>query len=243
VTAVEIDRELVEQTRPRLAEACYRGIDLRWADGFEPVQVGLFDRIVATVGCPDLSPAWFDQLVPDGRVLAPLQHAQLHPLVVVSANGEGRFVGLAGFVPASGKGGVEAPWVAATWRTDIEPEQRPGWADLGSAPERPGWGRPRDELDFLLFLSLRDRRAFDGPGVGLWEAVDRWAAAKRDWILVLGGDHLVRELDALHREWMGLGSPRVEDWKLRFVGSIGGFDRPGDALEVRRAFFRELAWL
>jgi protein-L-isoaspartate(D-aspartate) O-methyltransferase len=243
VTTVDIDRELVEEAGERLAAAGYGDVDLRWADGFESVQAGAFDRIVATVGCPDLAPAWFEQLAPTGRLLIPLQHAQFHPVVGISASGEGRFLLLAAFLPASGKGRREAPWVEAQWRTESDPDQRPGWADFGSAPEWPGWGRPRDELDFLLFLSLRDRRAFDGPGVGLWEAADRWAAAKRDSILVMGDGPLAGDLNALHDDWLRREKPRVEDWRLLFGRSGEAFDRPGDALEVRRSSFLQLAWI
>jgi protein-L-isoaspartate(D-aspartate) O-methyltransferase len=221
VTAIEIDETLIEQTRVRLGEAGYGWIDLRWGDGFERLSdPAPFDRIVSTVGCADLAPAWFEELAPGGRMLVPLQHAQLHPLVLVSSGGrDGRFVGLTGFVQASGKGDLAAPWPRAAWRTDAQPEERPGWPGFGFGPTRQGWGRPRDELDFLVFLSLRDRRAFDGPGVGLWEAPDRWAAATRDAILVVGNGTLVDELDALHREWLRMGSPTIE-----------------------RSFFRQFAW-
>ena len=73
VHSMDIQHELVEQARGHLTAAGHPGVKLAagdaglgWPDGTS------FDRIVATVGCPDIPPAWLDQLADDGILLVPL---------------------------------------------------------------------------------------------------------------------------------------------------------------------------
>jgi protein-L-isoaspartate(D-aspartate) O-methyltransferase len=57
-------------------------------DGFEGVpEQAPFERIVATVGCSDLSPRWAEQPADDGAMLVPLAQANGHPLVLVRKDG------------------------------------------------------------------------------------------------------------------------------------------------------------
>lgn len=66
-----------------------------------------FGRIPATVGFLDVAPAWHDQLAEGGRLMAPLEHAGLHPPVSLTKRGElleGVFVGCAAFIPTPTRG-------------------------------------------------------------------------------------------------------------------------------------------
>jgi protein-L-isoaspartate(D-aspartate) O-methyltransferase len=84
VITVDIQQDVVEQTRRLLGNAGYAGIRVLARDGFQGVpEEGPFDRIVATVGCSDLSPHWAEQLADGGTMLIPLQHAESHPLAAV----------------------------------------------------------------------------------------------------------------------------------------------------------------
>jgi protein-L-isoaspartate O-methyltransferase len=76
VTSVDVAQDVVAQTRQLLADAGYPAITVLCRDGFDGVaERAPFDRIVATVGCADLSPQWAEQLAEDGRLLVPLAHA------------------------------------------------------------------------------------------------------------------------------------------------------------------------
>jgi protein-L-isoaspartate(D-aspartate) O-methyltransferase len=102
VTTVEIDPTLVGPTRERLAGFGY-DVEVVLGDGDAGVpERAPFDRIVATVGCNDLSPAWFDQLAPDGFLLAPVRHGRRHPLVRATADRRSTFLGMTGFVGVLG---------------------------------------------------------------------------------------------------------------------------------------------
>ena len=63
VITVEVAQDVVAQTRRLLAGASYPGITVLCRDGFDGVpEQAPFDRIVAMVGCADLSPQWAEQL-------------------------------------------------------------------------------------------------------------------------------------------------------------------------------------
>ncbi|HKV42124.1 MAG TPA: methyltransferase, FxLD system [Blastocatellia bacterium] len=73
VVTVDIDEDLVEAARRQLEAAGYQRVRVVTADGgsgYEPRAP--YDRIVLTVGTPDIAPAWLEQLKPGGRLLAPL---------------------------------------------------------------------------------------------------------------------------------------------------------------------------
>lgn len=110
VTTIDIDHGLIEPARRRLAAVGHGDVRVVEGDGDAGVAGGApFDRIVATVGCNDLSPAWFEQLAPGGFMLVPLRHGRMHPLVR-AADGTSRVVGRSGFVRMLGRQDGLAPW-------------------------------------------------------------------------------------------------------------------------------------
>ncbi|HEX9123721.1 MAG TPA: hypothetical protein VF984_10270, partial [Actinomycetota bacterium] len=215
-----------------------------------------FDRIVVTVGCPDLSPRWEEQLSPGGRIVLPLEHAGLHPLVALERREdslEGRFVSWAAFIPARGILEQKLPWPEArSGPEEMRAEhERPVWAGFGRGEPIAGWGVPRDLMDFFLFLALSDPRAFTGPappgpidptrsGVGL---MDRrgWVLASPDGIRAAGDPALLEELSELYSRWEVAGRPALEDWELSFAARSSVEAR--DGLVTERANYVERARL
>lgn len=73
VTSIDIDPEIVESASANLKVAGLAGMDIRAADGWAGCPDSApFDRIIVTVGVPDIAPAWFDQLVNGGVIVMPL---------------------------------------------------------------------------------------------------------------------------------------------------------------------------
>lgn len=73
VVTVDIDRDLTDLARARLAEAGYSEVTVVCADGAGGFAARApYDRIIATVGVWDLAPSWMDQLAWDGRIVVPL---------------------------------------------------------------------------------------------------------------------------------------------------------------------------
>jgi protein-L-isoaspartate(D-aspartate) O-methyltransferase len=73
VVSVDIDEEVADGAREGLARAGYPDVRVVCADGAAGWAARApYDRIVATVGVWDLSPAWLAQLAPGGRIVVPL---------------------------------------------------------------------------------------------------------------------------------------------------------------------------
>ncbi len=145
VTTVDVQPDVVAQTAELLAQAGYGGIRIRCADGFfGSPEAAPFDRVIVTVGSPDVSPYWVAQLTPTGRILLPLRHVGANPLVVVARRDgaiEGKVVGWSGFMAIQGKLQDDTYWGRSVPENDLSPTQMSGWSDLynsGDADDA-GW--------------------------------------------------------------------------------------------------------
>jgi protein-L-isoaspartate(D-aspartate) O-methyltransferase len=74
IVTIDIEPDVVEQAKQRLANAGYGAITVLCADGAEGVpHLAPFDRIELTVAADDIAPAWTSQLTPGGRLVLPLE--------------------------------------------------------------------------------------------------------------------------------------------------------------------------
>lgn len=73
VVSIEIEEDLAETAREHLAMAGFERVQVVCADGgYGYPDAAPFDRIILTVGAPDITPAWRDQMKPGGRMVLPL---------------------------------------------------------------------------------------------------------------------------------------------------------------------------
>ena len=73
VMSIDIDDDLIENARVRLAESGVSLVKVGCGDGgLGWPEHAPYDRIIATVGAWDIPPAWVTQLAPDGRLVMPL---------------------------------------------------------------------------------------------------------------------------------------------------------------------------
>jgi len=73
VVTVELDDDLAQSAREHLAAAGFEQVQVLCADGgYGAPDAAPFDRIILTVGAPDITPAWWNQLKPEGRLVLPL---------------------------------------------------------------------------------------------------------------------------------------------------------------------------
>jgi protein-L-isoaspartate(D-aspartate) O-methyltransferase len=171
VITVDVAEDVVAQTRRLLAGAGYPGITVLCRDGFDGVaERAPFDRIVATVGCADVSPHWAAQLAEDGRLLVPLRHAGGHPLFLLRREDgglRGRVARWSGFMDARGQLHADRLWSMGIAQPDDQGEirERQPWPGFGAYQTDPGPDDPVDEQDFLFYISQPGRP----PGVlGAW---------------------------------------------------------------------------
>ncbi|HUQ39569.1 MAG TPA: methyltransferase domain-containing protein [Acidimicrobiales bacterium] len=225
VTSIDIDTQLIDTARVVLAHAGYEGIEVVSGDGARGVAARApFDRVVATVGCTDLAPAWFDQLAPGGSMVIPLQHGGVHPLFeATTADGvrRARIVGRSGFVYIQGhQAGGRSPWPFT--RCDGEgPFTRVELPNGLGEPFAASAGRRRlgsiALWEFSFFLSLVDHRT---SRLGaLADATGSLAMLHESGVLHRG-EHGVDLADALvtHlRDWVGRGRPGAIRYRNTFV--------------------------
>ncbi len=252
ITTIDIQEEVVEQTRRLLKASGYGGIEVIAADGAEGFSENApYDRIVATVGCPDISFRWVEQLGNGGFILIPLQHGAegFDPLVRIWKEGErllGRFVGDSGFMSIQG---------------ELAIEQRPSFEDFAGLRSRepttvyPLFGICKEInafnekrqwnqlLSCLLFMGiLGDKKAFN---VGFWDGQKGAILVKKDGIALYGDESLFRDLRSLNQQWEELRRPELSDWRLEFlprdrVLEIGEGER---AWVIERKFTKEVVRL
>ncbi len=74
VVTVDLEDFLVEKARKQLAATGFGHVEVVCGDGALGYNPGApYDRIVATVGLPDIPPAWPEQLAPGGKIVIPLR--------------------------------------------------------------------------------------------------------------------------------------------------------------------------
>ena len=86
VVTVEVEDFLVEKARKQLAAIGFESVEVVCGDGALGYPSGApYDRIVATVGLPDIPAAWPEQLAPSGKIVVPLHlGVETHQCVLVS---------------------------------------------------------------------------------------------------------------------------------------------------------------
>lgn len=264
VTTVDIDADVVDQTRRLLRQAGYGGIRLVTGDGWSGVADDApYDKVMATVGCTDLSPCWVAQLRPGGLLVVPLEHGGAQPLLRARREGAcvaGRVVTCAGFLPIQGRLAGTSPWAKAPGRF----RAWPGTAPFGATVRRPlspslatrlpgsRWGEEvwRRAWDLHYCLSLWDRRARslltlhgrDGARASL-------ELVSGELVLSGAAEDLGADLLAHTEHWMELGAPRMSDFVSEFTPTGEGSRDPGDGSQgrerwvVERVAFRQTVWL
>ena len=229
VTTIDIDPDVVAQTRGLLEQARLwgGGGDMRRWGRWVTRASAPFDRVVATVGCSDISWDWVEQINPDGLLLVPLDHGGSHPLVKlrVGATGRvaGRIVGWTGFMRMRGDLETAGPWavrppdVGGRAPDAVRPlfpalERALADSSAGADAEAEWWRMPSAWYDFHFFACLCDERAYRGPeGLGLVDDSGASAALiRRDGVQVWGGSGLYAELEAAYERWERLGAPALE---------------------------------
>jgi Protein-L-isoaspartate carboxylmethyltransferase len=74
VTTIDINADVAAAARRNLDATGYPDVRVITRDGAEgAAEYGPYDRIIVTVGAWDIPPAWWEQLVPGGRLVVPLR--------------------------------------------------------------------------------------------------------------------------------------------------------------------------
>ena len=250
VVSIDIQSAVVADANRSLERAGYPNVKTIVGDGFEgAAKEAPFDRIVATVGCPDISPLWVEQLRPGGLMLVPLAHGGWHPLTrIETADGKliGKVVGYSGFMGIQGR--LESGSTPnGPLRLDID-SYGPHTAvscpqSLRSLHDEELWYSFPPSLYY--FLAAKDQRAFfclDPQGYGL---VDNGSGLllvipSRNQILSFGNTGLEDDFFRTYSEWERVGRPSPSDYLIEFTRLEEEFDSQESMSFVnQRQFFRQ----
>ena len=254
VLSIEIQEDVIAQAARLLGNAGYGEVTLRVGDGAKGApDKAPFDRIVATVGCPDISPAWGAQLGPSGSMLIPLQHAGWYPLTRVRTDNDalkGRVVGWSGFMLIQGLLATEGLW-PYSHSIDLAATKQSTELPLFEGFNDENWSVDSPIVNFFYFVGLEDRRAFwthIAPGFGLFdEHLGNVIVNLKSRSVFLDGDlQLYSRLNRIYDRWCSLGRPRASDFRLEFV-PVGGQQITRDTISsawvIQRKFFSQIATL
>lgn len=223
VHSIDLQADLVDAARRHLHVAGYSEVRLASGDGgFGWEDRAPFDRIIVTVGSPDIPPAWHQQLADGGVLLVPFKVGAVgDPLLRLrksSAGLTGSFVGWSGFNTLQGE----------YWTNIADPLQPPFDAELASlltkAPKEIAT-ETRANIDFLLFAHLE--------GVELRSLVDHNSSLscaptvyhKESHSTVSldsecraihwrGDSRFAADIAALIDKWASVGTPGLSDYQI-----------------------------
>ena len=246
VVSVESQAPVARRARRVLEEEGHTNVRVLHRDGFDGFDEGApFDRIVATVGCGDISPRWIEQITSDGRLLIPLIHGEESPLVSIwrserSGEVEGRTVESSSFMEAGGLLGAGSLWRSILFPRGIDKEV---WRRPLPAPIRgddSGEEAKCKRRDLKFFVALCSRHLWGSRhGYGIADPASCTAVVIQGQEVVAFGedaraaDRLYESLEDYVARWDRMGRPRPTDFKMVFL-------RRDDLLRLRD---HETGWM
>ena len=233
VVSIECQEGVADKARRFLHEEGYGAIQVIHGDGFRGLDdAEPFDRIVATVGCSDVSPHWVKQLAPGGVLLVPLEHGLADPLTRFtpafdhSGSLTGQVVGRATFMRIQGELACTNPWQTLNehglWQSPEWCRPIPPSLPRSDLTENPFHADSHWGLRF--YLALRSHNLwYDNTGYGLADAggqcivkftpacIEAYAASAHTDCT----EGLYTGLLSLVEEWNALGRPAPTDYDIR----------------------------
>ncbi|MEM7531908.1 MAG: methyltransferase domain-containing protein [Chloroflexota bacterium] len=268
ITTIDLNERLISTTKKQLANAGYEQINIYAQDGFDGFKANApYDCIVATVGCADLSPYWFEQLSSDGFLLIPLSHGSIVqcPLTQIKKNdngGTGKIVQYSNFMPIRGDQFSQNLWAFSTEEeegrfvshlqtTEVNAEY-PLFHGLKDFPNHAS-GLPEawtGRVEFHYFVALHRQDTLTcGKGLGLG-GHSNCVIMGHDKILLYGDNSeiLYQELEQIYQQWISLGKPQMNDYELEFMPLSTSTNEQKLNLEpntwvIDRKFFRQIVRL
>jgi len=244
VHSMDAQPDLIEEAGVHLRNAGIEGVNLRAGDaGHGWPEAAPFDRIVATVGCPDIPPAWHEQLAEGGALLVPLKTAGIGDPVIRLRKLNGRMMG--GFTRWSWFMTLQGDY--HTDEEDIlhEPFEPSLEALLQAEPQVVVLPEPFT-MSLLFFLRLRGLRfqGFQNNAPGAYqlhggflhrESMSVFSPDNQSPVLKVFGDpDLGKLVSDGQQEWKNLGRPNITDYSIQLVDQEAVCNDPQSWLDKRR---------
>ena len=237
VYSIDLQADLVEKARKHLSSAGFNEVNLRAGDGGLGWDGETFDRIIVTVGSPDIPPAWIESLAEGGILVMPLKtkgagdpilrlHKQGNTLTGTITRWAG-FMDLQGNFKSSTENALEPssdPVVEALLRG--EPTFTPLPAYVGSdcafylrlngEPMETLW-EYKEQRGMHSVLLDRELPALCVP-LSIYEPkpenrVEAYGNPQ-------GVDRFIKGIEA----WINLGSPKITDYHIELIDPVASDD-------------------
>jgi len=219
VYSMDDQPELVEQAGIHLLRAGINGVNLRAGDGGHGwPEAAPFDRVIATVGCPDILPAWREQLAEEGVLLVPLKTSGIGDPLIRLRNQNRRLIG--GFSRWSWFATLQGDyWTGAE---DILQEPFEPWLNLLLQGDTRVVALPEVvTLDCLFFLRLKGLRFQGIKGKRGYVHNESQSVFSPDmhWpvLRLYGNSDLGKLVLNCQEEWIRLGRPNIADFHVELV--------------------------
>ena len=230
VYSIDLQANLVEKAQQHLRAVGFHHVNLKAGDGGLGWQGETFDRIIVTVGSPDIPPAWVESLTDGGILVMPLKTKSVgDPILRLQKQDDkltGAFTHWAGFMnlqgsfKSSAEDGLEPPWDPAVQALlQEEPTTVPFptvfgsdcafWLRLNGVPMQTLWeykGR-RGIYPVLLDKEL--------PALYVPQQVYDTKVGKR--MDVYGNPQRVEQFIKGIEEWVALGEPKLTDYHIELI--------------------------
>ena len=230
VHSIDLQADLVEKARKHLSAAGFNGVNLRAGDGGLGWEAETFDRIIVTVGSPDIPPAWIESLTEGGILVMPLKtRGAGDPILRLHKQGNtltGSFTQWAGFMDLQGnfKSPTEDPLEPTSDSVverllQAEPTFTPLPAYVGSdcafylrlngEPMETLWEYQGQRNTYSVLLD-RELPALCVPRSVIDPKPENRVDAYGD---PQGVDRFIRGIEA----WIELGSPKLTDYHIELI--------------------------
>ncbi len=222
VVSVDVQEDVADRARVALTRAGLEGVRVEHGDGYLGHPGVEVDRVIVTVGVAGLSPHWLDQLAPDGVVVAPVEHAGTHPVLVATKDQQARVISPSGFMTAAGPLTAAQPFPAPA---------APGTVTDLTAYAEARFDPPLEPLayrDLWYAAGVWHRRATQAgvPGheqsglVLLDEERTGGAVILPDGSVLAGGAQAARyaaEAGTVLDRWVAARRPPLQAWRIRLA--------------------------
>ena len=252
IYSIDINPELIDAARRHLAAANVEGISLRAGDGgYGWPEAAPFDRIIVTVGSPDIPRHWTEQLADGGVLVVPLETGKIgNPVLRLrKENGQlrGGFTQYSGFYPMRGDFSLPKPEGsdernALTQRLLASGER----TELALPEPVPLNWQVRVQFPFFLYLVgapfqtmnvCNSELVAHGMTVVFLDAESESALAAGGpepvvWVYgdPASGERFVSRME----EWIALGKPGFSDYRVELVAPDARVRKQGQWIDRRQ---------
>ena len=230
VYSIDLQGDLVEKARQHLNSVGFYRVNLRTGDGGLGWNSETFDRIIVTVGSPDIPPAWIQSLTDDGILVMPLKTKAVgDPILRLQKQGGkltgsitrwAAFMDLQGNFKSSTEDVLEPssdPMVQALLQEESTSVPFPTvfgtdcafWLRLNGVPMQM-LGEYKGQRGMHVVLLDKELPALYAP-----QSVYSTKTGKR--MDVYGNPQLVDRFIEGIEEWVSLGSPKLTDYHIELI--------------------------